>query len=64
MSVAIGDAVATGIRAPTAKRLKAGRSVGLSDQSGEVVQGFGDNTQWVTAEADRSVTTFLLPTEY
>jgi hypothetical protein len=26
--------------------------------------GFGDNTLWVITEADRSVTTFLLPDEY
>ncbi|MGE0565865.1 MAG: hypothetical protein AB7O50_15260 [Pseudolabrys sp.] len=27
-------------------------------------QGFGDNTLWIITEADRSVTTFLLPSEY
>ena len=27
-------------------------------------QGFGDNTLWIITEADRSVTTFLLPEEY
>ena len=27
-------------------------------------QGFGDNTLWIITEADRSVTTFLLPCEY
>ena len=27
-------------------------------------KGFGDNTLWVITEADRSVTTFLLPDEY
>lgn len=27
-------------------------------------QGFGDNTLWIITEADRSVTTFLLPDEY
>ena len=27
-------------------------------------QGWGDNTLWVITEADRSVTTFLLPEEY
>jgi hypothetical protein len=26
--------------------------------------GFGDNTLWIITEADRSVTTFLLPDEY
>lgn len=26
--------------------------------------GWGDNTLWVITEADRSVTTFLLPSEY
>jgi hypothetical protein len=26
--------------------------------------GFGDNTLWIITEADRSVTTFLLPSEY
>jgi len=26
--------------------------------------GFGDNTLWIITEADRSVTTFLLPEEY
>jgi hypothetical protein len=27
-------------------------------------EGFGDNTLWIMTEADRSVTTFLLPSEY
>lgn len=27
-------------------------------------KGYGDNTPWIIAEADRSVTTFLLPSEY
>jgi hypothetical protein len=27
-------------------------------------KGYGDNTLWVITEADRSVTTFLLPGEY
>ena len=27
-------------------------------------KGFGDNTLWIITEADRSVTTFLLPEEY
>ena len=27
-------------------------------------QGFGENTLWIITEADRSVTTFLLPSEY
>jgi hypothetical protein len=27
-------------------------------------QGFGANTLWIITEADRSVTTFLLPSEY
>jgi hypothetical protein len=27
-------------------------------------KGFGDNTLWIITEADRSVTTFLLPDEY
>jgi len=27
-------------------------------------RGFGDNTLWLITEADRSVTTFLLPDEY
>jgi hypothetical protein len=27
-------------------------------------QGFGENTLWIITEADRSVTTFLLPEEY
>lgn len=27
-------------------------------------EGFGDNCLWVITEADRSVTTFLLPEEY
>jgi hypothetical protein len=27
-------------------------------------EGFGDNTLWIITEADRSVTTFLLPEEY
>ena len=27
-------------------------------------RGFGDNTFWIITEADRSVTTFLLPEEY
>ena len=27
-------------------------------------QGFGDNTVWIITESDRSVTTFLLPSEY
>lgn len=27
-------------------------------------QGFGDNCLWLITEADRSVTTFLLPSEY
>ena len=27
-------------------------------------KGYGDNTLWVITEADRSVTTFLLPNEY
>ncbi len=27
-------------------------------------QGFGNNTLWIITEADRSVTTFLLPDEY
>jgi hypothetical protein len=27
-------------------------------------QGFGDNCLWIITEADRSVTTFLLPSEY
>jgi hypothetical protein len=26
--------------------------------------GFGDNCLWIITEADRSVTTFLLPNEY
>ena len=26
--------------------------------------GYGDNTVWIITEADRSVTTFLLPSEY
>ncbi len=31
---------------------------------GKPSQGFGDNTLWIITEADRSVTTFLLPEEY
>lgn len=27
-------------------------------------EGFGDNCLWIITEADRSVTTFLLPAEY
>jgi hypothetical protein len=27
-------------------------------------RGFGENTLWIITEADRSVTTFLLPEEY
>jgi hypothetical protein len=27
-------------------------------------EGWGDNTLWIITEADRSVTTFLLPSEY
>jgi hypothetical protein len=27
-------------------------------------EGFGDNCLWIITEADRSVTTFLLPSEY
>jgi hypothetical protein len=27
-------------------------------------KGFGDNTLWIITEGDRSVTTFLLPSEY
>jgi hypothetical protein len=27
-------------------------------------KGFGDNTLWIITEADRSATTFLLPSEY
>lgn len=27
-------------------------------------EGFGNNTLWIITEADRSVTTFLLPDEY
>jgi len=27
-------------------------------------EGFGENTLWIITEADRSVTTFLLPEEY
>lgn len=27
-------------------------------------KGFGDNTLWIITEADRNVTTFLLPGEY
>ena len=27
-------------------------------------KGFGQNTLWIITEADRSVTTFLLPSEY
>jgi hypothetical protein len=27
-------------------------------------EGFGDNTLWIITEADRSVTTFLFPSEY
>jgi hypothetical protein len=27
-------------------------------------KGFGSNTLWIITEADRSVTTFLLPSEY
>ena len=27
-------------------------------------KGYGDNVVWVITEADRSVTTFLLPSEY
>jgi hypothetical protein len=27
-------------------------------------KGFGENTLWIITEADRSVTTFLLPDEY
>jgi hypothetical protein len=27
-------------------------------------KGFGENTLWIITEADRSVTTFLLPEEY
>lgn len=27
-------------------------------------KGFGDNTLWIITEADRSVTTFMLPDEY
>ena len=27
-------------------------------------EGFGENTLWIITEADRSVTTFLLPDEY
>lgn len=27
-------------------------------------KGFGDNTLWIITESDRSVTTFLLPSEY
>ena len=27
-------------------------------------KGYGDNCFWIITEADRSVTTFLLPSEY
>jgi len=27
-------------------------------------KGFGENTLWIITESDRSVTTFLLPSEY
>jgi len=27
-------------------------------------EGFGENTLWIITESDRSVTTFLLPSEY
>jgi hypothetical protein len=27
-------------------------------------KGWGENTLWIITEADRSVTTFLLPSEY
>ena len=30
----------------------------------EPCKGFGENTIWIITEADRSVTTFLLPSEY
>ena len=30
----------------------------------EPSKGYGDNTLWIITEADRSVTTFLLPSEY
>ncbi len=32
--------------------------------SSKPCKGFGDNTLWIITEADRSVTTFLLPSEY
>jgi hypothetical protein len=31
---------------------------------GKPCKGFGENTLWIITEADRSVTTFLLPSEY
>jgi hypothetical protein len=34
------------------------------DPARGVSPGHGDNTLWVITEADRSVTTFLLPDEY
>jgi hypothetical protein len=37
--------------------------VHLKDQA-KRCEGFGDNTLWIITEADRNVTTFLLPGEY
>jgi hypothetical protein len=31
---------------------------------GKPCKGFGENTLWIITEADRSATTFLLPSEY
>ena len=31
---------------------------------GKESKGYGDNTLWIITESDRSVTTFLLPSEY
>ena len=38
--------------------------VRLSDRREKPCKGYGDNTLWIITEADRSVTTFLLPEEY
>jgi len=42
-----------------------GREAGTHPlDSAQLCNGFGRNTLWIITEADRSVTTFLLPEQY
>jgi hypothetical protein len=55
------DSVSEGSRILSAYPIDPAMAVNLNKQPS---LGYGDNTLWIITEADRSVTTFLLPSEY